>query len=364
MRQTLSRIVWLALGALLALAVLEAVLRCLPVTMGLYRTQQAERWPLQSSEPGLHYANSFGWAMLNAQRGVSNNYGHIAPFDYQKNSHPVIVVGDSFIESLMNPYADTLQGQLGQLLGKPELVYGLGVSGLSASDYVALARMARDEFKPRAAVFLITDGDFSESLGTRVGHYYLVPASDTLQLRYTPNPANTLGQQIRKTVGDIATYRYFQVNLQFAPEKLVKGFQTPAASAPAMQTGANALAQQQVANWLLDELPPALGLPPQCIVLLMDSDRYAIYQASLATPRKDLPQVRQNFILQAQQRGFKVRDLDPVFRQRYADNHIKFDHWPTDRHWNRVGHGVGAELAYQLLTVASPNGAQCRIGQP
>lgn len=350
MRLAFSRLLWFTTGALLALVVLEAVLRLLPVSMGLYRTTQYERWPLQSSEPGLPYANSHGWTMSNAHRGTTNNYGHIAPFDYQKNSHPIVVMGDSFIESLMNNYADTLQGQLGQKLGTPEAVYGLGVSGLSASEYVALSRMARVEFKPAAAIFLITDGDFSESLGPRLGHYFLVPDGDTFKLDYAPLRDESVMKKVRKLVGDISTYRYFQVNLQFSWANIFKAFEQKIPSpmqpmAPAKQKND----QQKVADSLLAELPAALGLPPECIVLLMDSDRYAIYKAQLASPRKDLPEVRQHFITQAQKQGFKVRDLEPVFRQLYEQDHIKFDHWPIDRHWNKVGHGVGADVSYQML---------------
>jgi hypothetical protein len=350
MRLTLFRILWLGLGALLALFLLEIVLRLLPVSMGLYRTTKFEHWPLQSSEPRLAYAHSYGWNMSNAHRGTTNNYGHIAPFDYQQNSHPILVIGDSFVESLMNDYPDTLQGQLGQRIGAPESVYGLGVSGLSASEYVALSRMARDEFKPAAAVFLITDGDFSESLGPRPGHHYLVPAGDVLKLHYAPLKDKSLMKKVREAIGDIAIYRYFQVNLQFSPENMVKGFQPKAAEQiPIARTPVNTINQAMVADWFLSELPLALGLPPGCIVLLMDSDRYAIYKTQLASPRKDAPQVRQRFIAQAQELGFGVIDLDPVFRQLYAQNHIKFDYWPLDRHWNRVGHGVGTDLAYQHL---------------
>lgn len=352
MRRTVFNLLWLALGALLAIALLEAVLRFLPVTMGIYRTTQFERWPLQNAEPHLPYANSHTWALLNTHRGLTNNYGHIAPFDYKKNSHPILVIGDSFVESLMNDHADTLQGQLGEKMGTPESVYGLGVSGLSASDYVALSRLARDEFKPVAAVFLVTDGDFSESLGQRLGNYFLTPTGQTFELDYAPLQGDTFMKRIRKSVGDFALYRYLQVNLQFAPKNLVNVFQKqkePAVQVHATPSPEKIRAQQKVADWFLAELPSALGIPPECIVFLVDSDRYAIYKADLASPRKDSPQVRQHFITRARQLGFKLRDLDPVFRQLYAQNQTKFDHWPMDRHWNKVGHGVGANEAYRLL---------------
>jgi len=361
MRTALSRLIWLLLGGLAVLAACEGVLRLLPVSMGLYRTPQFERWPLQNFEAHLPYAYSTTWAMLNAHRGTTNNYGHIAPFDYRRDSRPLLVIGDSYVESLMNDYADTLQGQLGRRLGAPGAVYGLGVSGLSASDYLALSRLARDEFRPAAAVFLITDGDLAESLSPRLGNYYLASDGGALRLRYLPMQGESLQKKLRKAVGDSALYRYLQANLHFSLDGLFKSSAAhaaqPAAGSRAVQDGD---LQRRVADWFLAELPGGLGLPPQCIVLLVDTDRYAIYSHAAAAPPKDLPASRQYLIEQARRLGFGVSDLDPVFRERYARDGLKFDYWPLDRHWNRLGHAVGADEAYRLLF---PDGAtRCRPG--
>lgn len=363
MRRALSRLMWFMLGALMALALLELALRLLPVTMGPYRTEQFERWPLQSSEPGIPFAHSVSWSMLNAHRGYTNNYGHIAPFDYKKGSHPVLVIGDSYIESLMNEYEDTLQGQLGRKMGAPESVYGLGVSGLSASDYVALSRLARDEFSPSAAVFLMNDGDLSESLGFHLGYYFLAPDGDKFKLSYSPMVGESIQKKIRKLIGDISVYRYFQVNLQFSIDKVFKVFQPDAA--PNRRTElpvGDGEGQRKVVDWFLAALPDSLRLPPECIVLLMDSDRYAIYKPELASPRKDSAEVRRYLVEQAHKLGFKVSDLDLVFRQRYEKDHVKFDYWPVDRHWNRVGHGVGADEGYRLLFTPGEQQRSCPTG--
>src|SRR5215471_13762857 len=125
-------------GLFLLVILLEVVFRLLPVPMGLYRTEQYQRWPLMNHKPHQPYTSSMSWEMRHARHGSTNNYGHLAPFDYVRASGPVVVIGDSFIESEMNRYADTLQSQLGQLLGQHESVYGLGANGLSISDYLAV----------------------------------------------------------------------------------------------------------------------------------------------------------------------------------------------------------------------------------
>jgi hypothetical protein len=369
MGRALSRVMWIAAGVVVALAVLELVLRFLPVSIGMHRSVDYARWPLQNTEPHLTYTYSSGWAMRNAQRGTTNNYGQVAPFDYRPGRRPVAVIGDSYIESLMNPYDDTLQAQLARRLGARDAVYGFGVSGLSASDYVALARQARDEFAPGAAVILMTDGDLSESLFARVGSYYLTPVADGLRLDYQPVRGNALATRVRRAIGDVSLHRYFQVNLQFSLDPLLQRLQPAAAAGRPHVTAPGPFedltAQRKVADWFLAELPASLALRPECIVLLVDTDRYAIYRPELASTRKDAPAVRQYLIERARSLGFRVSDLEPVFRERFARERHKFDHWPIDRHWNRVGYGVGADEAYRLLY--QPQGAQaasCAAGKP
>ena len=350
MQRLFNRLAWVFLGAVFTALLLECALRFLPVSMGLYRTSQSDRWPLHNSEPRLPYAYSISWAMLNAHRGTTNNYGHIAPFDFVQGSRPVIVIGDSFIESLMNDYSDTLQGQLAQMAHSPRTVYGLGVSGLSVSDYLALSRLARDEFSPVAAVFLMVDGDFSESLGPHPGHHSLVPEGGTLKAVYAPLTGESTAKKIRKSVGDISLYRYFQVNLQFTLAQIWKPLSgEPVLAAKPEITAKDSTYQRQVADLMMAELPAGLGLPPECIVFLMDSDRYALYKSGQASAPKDSPDVRRYFIEEALRRGFKVSDLDPVFKKRFAQDRAKFDYWPVDRHWNRLGHGMGAQEAHRLL---------------
>jgi hypothetical protein len=363
MNVALRRLVWFAAGVVLSFALMEAALRLMPVSVGLHRTTDGLRWPLQNTDARLTYSYSTSWAMLNAHRGVTNNYGHVAPFDYRKDSRPIVVLGDSYIESLMNDYRDTLQGQLGEMLGAQEAVYGLGASGLSASDYVALSRMARDEFSPSGAVILITDGDLSESLLPGVGNYYLSREPDGFRLRYEPVRGDSLGTRIRKIVGDIAVHRYFQVNLQFSLDRVASFFE-PARPASQRTGRSNTdLSQRAVVDWFLAELPGSLGLAPECIVLLLDADRYGIYRREAASTPKDDPGLRRYLVERAGALGFKTADLDPLFRERYLLNHIKFDHWPIDRHWNRVGHGVAASAAHQLLFQSADTQRACLAGK-
>jgi hypothetical protein len=366
MRGAFLKLFWLVAGIALTLFLLEIVMRMLPVSLGMHRTTDYARWPLQNTEPNLHYTYSLGWSMQNAHRGTTNNYGQVAPFDFRKGRRPVIVIGDSYVESLMNPFEDTLQAQLAGRIGTPDAVYGMGISGLSASDYVGLSRLARDEFAPRAAVFLVTDGDLSESLFARTGNHSLAPAGDTFRLNYEPVRGDSTVSRVRRIIGDISLHRYLQANLHFSLDPLFDALRGRDAATPALATRPfdDPGLQKKVADWFLAELPGSLALPPECIVLLVDTDRFAMYKPSAASTRKDKPEAREYLLERARLLGFRVSDLEMVFRERYARSHAKFDHWPIDRHWNRLGHGIGAEESYRLLyQEAGPQGHACLAGQ-
>ena len=216
----------------------------------------------------------------------------------------------------MNAYPDTLQGRLGALLGDPQSVYGLGVSGLSISDYLALSRLARDEFKPAAAVFLLSDGDISESILDQTGHY-----SFSAKRRWRCVELSSARRRQHLPQHPHAHRRHLALSLSAGEPRAV--------AAASLPRGRSAKLRQQrrsrrsartrrlypVVDYFLRNLPATLGLPPRCIVFLLDSDRYAIYKPELASKRIDDPQLRDYFQREATARGFRVADLDPIFRR-------------------------------------------------
>lgn len=344
------------LGFLAALALLEGILRLLPVSTGLRPPAATDTWPLRPYEPRQPYTYSYGWAMLNPHRGATNNYGHIAPHDFHAASRPLLVVGDSFVESLMNEYGDTLQGILGQRLGASRPVYGLGVSGQSASDYIAMARRARAEFAPSAVVFVITDGDITESLLPRPGGYHLQAAGADLALTFTPLSPSSAMQWVRREVGDFALYDYLRGNLKFSPSDVLKNLHAthPTALTP-QQLATRDRAAKDAVTWFLRELPSASGVAPECTVLLIDADRYAMYSQRTDSPPKDGAELRRLLIEHGRSLGFQVVDLGLPFAAEYARTRLKLDYWPVDRHWNRRGHAVAANAAIAALFSGAPS---------
>ena len=349
MRLALRRAALFCAGAATILVALELALRMLPVSVGVYQTERPDLWPLHSFQAHLPYTVSTTWELRNARQGRTNNYGHLAPFDYVPSARPVIVVGNSYIESQMNDYRDTLQGHLGAMLGATEPVYGMGVSGTSMSDYLAMAGQASAEFAPRAAVFVLVNGDISDSLTDRPGHYYFRETTDGWNLTLHPKRMYTLLTRIRQSVGDLYLYRYLTQNLRFALPELAPVFREAKARGLAAPIEKEAAAQTAGVDRFLAELPRRSGIEPRCIAFLLDGDRYAIYDPQLASPPADLPEARAHFIRKASELGYRVADMQPLFREHYKSHRRHFDHYPIDAHWNGLGHRLAAERAYDLL---------------
>jgi len=339
--------VLLCAGTAAALIALELALSLLPVTFGLYQTR-GDLWPLHNFQPHAPFTYSMTWDMQNARHGWTNNYGQIAPFDYVAGSHPVVVVGDSYIEAQMNDYRDTLQGQLGAMLTRVAPVYGFGASGLSLSDYLVVAGQAAPEFAPRAAVFLLVDGDISESLIDRRGQHYFRETADGLKLAFHPMDGNSLLKHIRRGLGEIRLFRYVKNNLRLTLPELPLGVGEAKARLPIASVQA-AAAQYAAVDHFLVELPGRSGIEPRCIAFLLDGDRYAIYDPRLALSPADLSDARAYFMRRASELGYRVADLQPLFRKHFERHQRHFDYYPIDHHLNSLGHRLAAERAYDLL---------------
>lgn len=359
MRTFLKSLGCFALGALAFAALLELIFRLLPAMHGLKPDLLSQPQPLHSYEPHRAFTYSYGWDLLNAHRGSTNNYGHIAPFDFQRNSRPLIVVGDSFVESLMNNYADTVQGVLGRRLAGRTPVYGLGVSGMSLSDYAAVAMQAATEFQPRAAVVLVVDGDIAESYRPREGGHHLQPAQGQLRLAYVPRRPNALMQSLRRRAGDLALLDYLRGNLKFSPADIADELHAAIRTTDKTVIHTTPMDDRKITDWFVSQFPQLSAIPAACVVLLFDADRYAIYDPKLASRPKDDSGLKLQFMQLASAAGFQVIDLAPVFARSFADSKLKLDYWPIDRHWNAHGHEVAANAALSALQSAFTDNRQC-----
>lgn len=333
-----------------ALLILEGALRVLPVLDGVYAADPRPSWPVHTMIPDSRYTYSTGWNLQNIHRGRINNFGYASPADYEPGRGGIAVFGDSYVESLMNEYADTLQGALNDYLRTPRKVMGFGMAGAEMPDYLGTAPLVRDAFAPEWAVVVISVGDFTHGFSAAPG-YFEWRADRSAPVALVPEISRS---RLSKLVRTIALIRYLRGNLSMRPGELIRlrrGADTAAGTARCVP---EVLSKQDedLLTAFARELPAAAGLPPDRVILVFDSDRKAIYAGKSAAElgcaqRATLANDRLKEI--AAGRGLHVIDSDPVFRRHFAAGLGPLDRSPVDAHWNPAAHRLMAREVARII---------------
>src|SRR5215203_4239747 len=108
-RTRLLAVLSILIGLLTPLLIAEVVLRFLPVRTGLETMTVNERNPVLRFTPNREFTYSKGWNLSLVNRGRTNNYGFVNAQDYDTTAHaPLLaVIGDSYVEAVMVPFAET-----------------------------------------------------------------------------------------------------------------------------------------------------------------------------------------------------------------------------------------------------------------
>ena len=362
-REILLAIVSAAIG-LAAFAVLaEIALRFLPVSTGIRGEAVTQARPVFHLTPNTGYVYSRGWDLAMVNHGRVNNAGFVNDQGYAKDGKPLLaVIGDSYIEALMVPFAETLQGRLAKALDGKLRVYSFAASGAPLSQYLIWARLAARDYGAKALIVNVVGNDFDEShMAYRIAEgfwLYTPQAYETLELHLVEYRPGVW----RAIAAHSALARYFFSNLRV--QDTLKGFDalgdrvlswfsdTPApvyAGNTAADTGNPRIkASLMVIDAFFRDLPEMTGLAPGRIAFTLDGFRYPETEAAGAGTYFD--RMRRAFRGRAAALGYEVIDLDPPFQAHYRQNRQRFE-WPRDGHWNATAHGVaaGAVLQSKLL---------------
>jgi hypothetical protein len=345
----ITRTIAFGLGIFGTVLLLEGALRLLPVFGGLYAADPKPSWPLHTIIPNGRYTYSSGWNLANVQRGRVNNYGYLSPSDYRAGSGGIAVFGDSYIESVMNDYADTLQGALPGYLRNPRPVMNFGTAGAELPHYLGSADFVAREFQPEWAVFLITLGDFTRGFKADPGYFYWRADRDP-PIAFKPEPHRS---GLTKFVRSLALVRYLRGNLSFQAENMVKWRRGVEAGAPQCKPEVLSKEDEALLQAFTGHLPRALRLVPQRVVLVFDSDRKAIYagrsqqEALRCAPRAALANERLKDL--ARSHGMHVVDSFPVFQQYFRRHGLPVDRGPFDAHWNPTAHRLMAREVARII---------------
>lgn len=358
MRQLLKVCFGVALGVAAVLAAFELLLRLLPIQNGIFASDPDPKWPVHHLIPFTHYTFSDAWDIENVHRGATNNMGYVAPFNYAAGREVIAVVGDSFVEGLMNNYADMLQSQIAQRLSGSS-VYAFGTAGASLPDYLGLGRFVRRQFPLRWVVIVIVAGDFTDAFAPEPG-FFVWDAAQTPPARFIPQSS---ASPLRKLVRSMAVVRYIRGNLRFSMTSFlhssVKG--APEECRPQVLSDGDKRLISQYAS----ALPMSYGVPPSRIILLFDPDRPELYRSDGAHTAPPCPTrdalARAFLAAQAQQDGQQVLDLGPVFSEYFVTYHRRVDYSPVDWHWNAIGHALAAQEVARVIQRSSTPGPQSGI---
>ncbi|MCC6470433.1 MAG: hypothetical protein IT563_19090 [Alphaproteobacteria bacterium] len=353
-------------GFALFLVLAEVALRFLPVASGLRTLPVTADQPVMHFAPDRPFVFSSGWDFAMVNRGRVNNAGFVNDQDYRRDDpRPLVaVIGDSYVEAAMVPFAETMHGRLAKALAPQSRVYSFGASGAPLSQYLVWARHAVQAYGAIALAINVVGNDFDEShvaYGTGPGFWRYAPRSDgslaLVLFEYRPGLLHRLAQHS-------ALARYLAFNLHAGPQMLeravgmlvgsakaaapdqAQGFagNTSADSSPARLAASEAA----IAAFLRD-LPAMTGLPPGRVVFTIDGFRNPAAAEQGAGSYFD--RMRRAFIAKAGEAGFETIDLDPFFFARYARTHEAFN-YPRDGHWNAAGHDVAAQALLGSQTLA------------
>lgn len=337
-------------GILLAALGMETVLRLLPVHSGIRMAESGAHNEYAGYRPLQPYVYSFGWSLANTRRGTTNRDGFVHSKDIADGAN-VLVTGDSFIESSMLDYEDTVQGHLDAALGK---VYAVAASGNGLADSLVLARHFLPLTHARTMVLFVEPFDIRD-IGKRTGrgHNYFAFDDGRVSVRHNPYMESAFKEAVLRS----ALLRYTYYNLK-VPDWVAS--LTPSATAggnPAEMAAARQARRDAALDYFLAELKTLQQQYQTRFVFLVDGDREAIY--SRGRKAAWLGDERAALLARLHAGGYDVADMQQVFARHWNRYGERLDFLPMDGHWNQVAHELAAR---QLLAII--NGNQEEVGMP
>jgi hypothetical protein len=353
------------IGISAGLLAMEITLRFLPVFVGVFLQPVTKDFPVARMEPNRPLTYSVGWSMARSNQNHVNNDGFVHDHDYRIDNKrtTTAIIGDSYVEALMLPHAETLQGLLGAAVGAKGDAYSFGISGASMSQYLVWAQYAREHYKAKALIFVIVATDFDESLvkyRARTGFHYFdgdLERCDMglIRLDHYPNP-------LRPLLRNSALLQYLVFNLGLLEGEQRQAWLRSVVEGNTKDTVGEGQIDEPITrkrraveppnNRLADSkcsvrtffrlLPEMTGFGPDRVLFVLDGLKAYTDEARVVAEKGYFSLMRQYFLTEAADRGYGVIDADPSFKKRRQENNDVFE-MPQDVHWNADAHALIAE---------------------
>ena len=347
---------------------LEVAFRFLPVATAPWVEPPTAAHPIQRYVANTPYTWSVGWNFQIVSRGRTNAQGFIAGYDYDAaaTSPLVAVIGDSFVEAMAVPFAESITGRLQQSLGARGRAYAFAQSGAPLSQYIAYARHACEIYRPERLVITVVGNDFDESVFAnrqRNGFFHLHPKADGgFDFLLSPLPPMGVAERVGRNSA-LALYFFRNISksgliglLTIGRAQAEERGVGPYVGNTSAAAGTDRVAEgEKVIDWFLDQLSNATCVPPKHIVIMVDAMRPEVYDPPrLAAARSSyFGRMRAKVLADAASRGFVVVDLEQAFTTSYSKDGRRFEP-PIDNHWNEQGHAVAADAIIARLADWAP----------
>ena len=333
--------VCIGLGGLFLL--LEIILRFLPVRESPLAQPVTAGGPVMRFEPNREHIFSRDWNFTIVTHKKTNGAGFFSDIEYVRDSKKplVAIIGDSYVEALHVRNSESVHGRIGQDNFEKVRVYAFGASGNPLSSYLKYAEWVRERYNPEYFIFVIVGNDFDESFarykGAAPGFTYFPDNKDlfdmgSLETRYWAG-YSFLGRSFRRSY----LAKYLVSNCEVLRITGKADTSIGEIDKERIQAGKNAI------QHFIRLIPEATKLPPERILLVLDASRHRVYsQGADMGNQTYYERVKPELLRKAQEAKIMTLDTMDSFARHYEHNQKKFE-YPTDGHWNEIGHRVVAE---------------------
>jgi hypothetical protein len=343
-------LIYFCIVTLSTVVVAEIILRFLPVTNNAHFMEVNNTSPLIRLHPNKDFTYSKYWNFSIINHGHINNYGFVNNKDYVRNynGNLMAVIGDSYVEALMIPYEQTIQGRLEKIVRNFGHVYSFGISGAHLAQYLMFAHYAISEFHPDSLVFIIVGNDFDESLSKYQNYPGFYSFQEDSKHNLTLMKVDYKPGLLKRLLRHFAIARYVRHNLGVG--SIIGAIQSRGkdkylyvgnTSSEANEIRLND--SKRAVEIFFSELSKLSSINKSKILFVIDGARPHIYSnEELASVKGSYFEIMRDYFMEnCLKENYEYIDMQEIFVARHSQDGSRFE-FPTDGHWNSLGHELAA----------------------
>lgn len=300
----------------------------------------------------------------------TNDIGQFSDVDFRtflnasNKNLKVLAIGDSFVQAIEVKNSSTFHGLLNNLKTKNDqsiISTAIGSAGMAFPNYISSIKYvnAFTNLDNLILIIPIIANDFDESFfsfaqkGRRggLGQFYFKEDSEDFQFVSFPDKSNLTQKLINLTLRNSALSRYLIYNLKIGGYLKTNFEFLTSRNTKKVKFAANIIESsinETPERFRLGELATEKFIHNLKLLrrsskvrektfLVIDADRESIYKNIPLEKKSFYQSMRKKFISTANENGFQVIDMNPIFKKDFSERNLKFNS-EYDGHWNEYGH--------------------------